>query len=257
MSAQHNPLVRCSGALQLASLALGLVLTIGVGTGCQSSNQDRSNELTNGGNGRTNAADTGSRNGTDGNMSRSDHTGHSTTITPPGTRTGTGDVGPADGSLNSHLVRTAKPVDLLPDTEHQYRDGPFLFVSQPSGADWGVAAEQGYKTVIVLRPESELSQLGYDEIAAIEAAGLAYIHIPITKDSFSRADVTAFAQALASLTEPVVIHCSSSNRVGAMWAAYLALERHFDVETAIERGRAAGMTKAELELRTREVIAQQ
>ena len=74
----------------------------------------------------------------------------------------------------------------------------------------------GFRTVVNLRPETEGPA---DERAVVEAQGLRYVSIPVTADTFSLADVEALEKVLADpAAAPVLLHCGSSNRVGAAWA---------------------------------------
>ena len=81
-------------------------------------------------------------------------------------------------------------------------------------------AEQGVRTIINNRPDGEdPGQLPAADAAHIAAAhGITYHHIPITAASLSRADVDAFAAALASAPAPVVAHCRSGTRSALLWA---------------------------------------
>ena len=78
----------------------------------------------------------------------------------------------------------------------------------------------GVRTIINNRPDGEdPGQLPAAEAARIAAAhGIAYHHIPVTMPSLSRADVDAFAAALAQAPQPVVAHCRSGTRSALLWA---------------------------------------
>lgn len=60
-----------------------------------------------------------------------------------------------------------------------------MHCEQPGLGAWGSLARAGVRTVVNLRPESELP--GRDEAAEVVAAELAYLHIPIRDaDDFKR-----------------------------------------------------------------------
>jgi uncharacterized protein (TIGR01244 family) len=96
----------------------------------------------------------------------------------------------------------------------------------------------GFKTVIDLRgPEEGIAE----ERAAVGAAGLTYINIPVTAKAPAPDQIAPFAAAIENPANwPVLVHCVSANRVGAMWALYRAA-RGVPPEVAIEEGRAQGL----------------
>lgn len=121
---------------------------------------------------------------------------------------------------------------------------------QPSAADLQRLAASGVRHVINLRPAAE--QAGYDESAAVTAEGMQYHNLPVA----GAADISfANAQALDALLadigdEPVLLHCASGNRVGALMALRAAMQGQ-DEESAIAEGRRWGMTRLEPVVRQR------
>lgn len=80
----------------------------------------------------------------------------------------------------------------------------------------------GFKTVIDLRTEAEGTA---EEKAAVEKQGLRYVSVPMTAASFSLADARAVAAVLDDPDAgPVLLHCASSNRVGAVYGVVQALK---------------------------------
>ena len=122
---------------------------------------------------------------------------------------------------------------------------------QPEAGAWAGLAAHGVTTVINLRPKAEMA--GRDEAAEVAAAGMRYAEIPVA----GAAGITLEnARALRALLEgangPVLVHCASGNRVGAL-IALGAADAGVDTEQAIAQGRAAGLTGAEA--RVRELLA--
>ncbi len=114
---------------------------------------------------------------------------------------------------------------------------------QPSEADLKVLAEQGYVAVIDLRGEGE--NRGYDEAAAAAAAGLEYTPLPIPNAAAVDFDnARKLGELLDQYDGPVVVHCGSGNRVGAL-VALLEADQGASEEEALEAGRAAGLTRLE------------
>jgi uncharacterized protein (TIGR01244 family) len=86
--------------------------------------------------------------------------------------------------------------------------------------DIDALAAAGVRTIINNRPDDEdPGQLPAVEARRRAAAhGMTYHHIPVTAASLSRADVDAFAAALASAPQPIVAHCRSGTRSTLLWA---------------------------------------
>lgn len=113
---------------------------------------------------------------------------------------------------------------------------------QPSAPDIARLRSSGISTVIDLRPDGETPDL--DERAAVEAAGLKYLSLPIangadlTPENVRRLDLLLRQNADGN----VLLHCASGNRVGAL----LALRsRWLDGKTSDESlalGKKAGLT---------------
>jgi uncharacterized protein (TIGR01244 family) len=98
--------------------------------------------------------------------------------------------------------------------------------------------EMGFRTVVNLRTEREGAA---DERPALEAQGLRYVSVPITPETFSLADVEVVEKVLADAgARPVLLHCASSNRVGAVWAVIQA-RKGKSLAEAEAAGTEAGM----------------
>jgi len=97
--------------------------------------------------------------------------------------------------------------------------------------------KHSFNTVIDLRTESEGTP---GEKKAVEAAGMTYINIPVTNDGVNEMQLATFKRALEQASPPILIHCATGNRAGAMWTAY-RLKEGIPPETAFKEGRAAGM----------------
>jgi len=114
---------------------------------------------------------------------------------------------------------------------------------QPDEAGFKVFAESGYIAVIDLRTAGEDRGLD-DEPALVEGLGMEYIHFPIGRGDITIDKANALNRLLDQYDEPVLVHCGSANRVGAL----LALQ-HFDengdLEKALKHGREGGMTRLE------------
>lgn len=117
---------------------------------------------------------------------------------------------------------------------------------QPDPEHLAELAREGVSTVINLRTSDEL--VDNDEAAQAGRLGLFYVCIPIAgADDLDPERVRRFGQALddARREGGVLIHCASSNRVGAMVALDELLNRGSSLDVALERGRNAGLKSLE------------
>jgi uncharacterized protein (TIGR01244 family) len=98
--------------------------------------------------------------------------------------------------------------------------------------------EMGFKTVVNLRAEAEGPP---EEAETVKLAGLSYVSIPVTAKSFSSAVVDSIEKVLKDPdTAPVLLHCASSNRVGAVVAAMEA-RKGVAIDKALAAGALAGL----------------
>jgi uncharacterized protein (TIGR01244 family) len=98
-------------------------------------------------------------------------------------------------------------------------------------------AEKGFATIIDLRTENEGTA---EEKKNVESAGMSYINIPVTGAGINHKQLAVFTRAIEKAQTPVLVHCASGNRVGALWTTY-RLSKGINSETAFEEGRTAGM----------------
>jgi uncharacterized protein (TIGR01244 family) len=75
----------------------------------------------------------------------------------------------------------------------------------------------------------------------VEAQGLRYVSVPVSSATFELQDALAVGRVLDDAdAAPVLLHCASSNRVGAVWAV-LQARAGKSLEAALEAGRQAGL----------------
>ncbi|MCP1127283.1 fused DSP-PTPase phosphatase/NAD kinase-like protein [Robbsia andropogonis] len=87
---------------------------------------------------------------------------------------------------------------------------------QPPIAFFGQARSKGFKAILNLRPATE--QVGFNESEEVASAGLRYFSIPIaTVQDLTRAAARALNEIVSdSENLPILVHCASGNRVGAL-----------------------------------------
>ena len=114
---------------------------------------------------------------------------------------------------------------------------------QPDEAALEVYAKSGYTAVIDIRTAKE--SRGMDEQAVVESLGMDYVLMPIRgSDGITFENAEALDKLIESYDGPVLVHCGSANRVGALLALSKSREG-LDDEQALEYGREAGMTRLE------------
>lgn len=125
------------------------------------------------------------------------------------------------------------------------------FVSgQPWPESFLAIKSAGILHVINLRPDEEMD--GFDEAAAVESLGMQYHHLPVSgADDISFGNAEKLDAMLSEVGEqPVLLHCASGNRVGALMALRAAAAGA-DLGSALSEGRRWGLTRLEPVVRQR------
>jgi protein tyrosine phosphatase (PTP) superfamily phosphohydrolase (DUF442 family) len=136
----------------------------------------------------------------------------------------------------------------LGSLQRVHRAGDVWLASQPSAADFELLKGLGIKTVVDLRHPGELT--AFDERATVEGLGLAYLSLPFQGASEMSDPVLDRARELLRTAErPLLFHCASANRVGAVWLPYRVLDEHQGFEGARAEAREIGLRSPELEAR--------
>lgn len=116
---------------------------------------------------------------------------------------------------------------------------------RPAPEHFSRLRELGVKTVINLCPPAEAC--AYDEPALMRQLGLHYLNIPVAGPAdLTRETAQSFDEALAgSVDGDVLVHCASSNRVGALFALRARFVESKNVEESLAIGRSAGLKAME------------
>jgi uncharacterized protein (TIGR01244 family) len=123
---------------------------------------------------------------------------------------------------------------------------------QPTPAALAELKAMGFGAVVNLRTAKEVDLAA--ERGVVEGQGLQYVSVPISPDSFRVEDALAVQAVLDDpWTGPVLLHCASANRVGAV-IAVLQARKGKPLEEALAEGRAAGLSSATLENAVRRVL---
>jgi protein tyrosine phosphatase (PTP) superfamily phosphohydrolase (DUF442 family) len=129
------------------------------------------------------------------------------------------------------------------------------FAGQPDAEALREAKANGVRVVLNLREPSELD---WDEESAVKALGMSYFAVPVQRQGpFARESFSRIAALLEEHEgEEILIHCSSSNRVGGWFAVHL-VERHgLEVDEALSVGRRAGITQEAIVARVRAYLGE-
>ena len=117
---------------------------------------------------------------------------------------------------------------------------------QPDGEVLATFAAAGYVAVVDLRTDKE--DRGFDEPATVMGLGMSYVSMPIDSEADINFDKAAeLDKILSGFNGPVLVHCGSGNRVGALFALREKASGATD-EAAIAAGKVAGMTRLEPEV---------
>ena len=110
--------------------------------------------------------------------------------------------------------------------------------------------EAGILHVIDLMPDDETPD--FDEANAVRSAGIHYSNLAVRGAAdLTRENVIAFDRMMSDAKRPVLVHCASGNRVGAMAALRAAWLEGRSEEDAIVIGKAWGLKALEPQVRER------
>lgn len=124
--------------------------------------------------------------------------------------------------------------------------------AQPSESEIGSLADQGYKSVINFRTEDEDQQpLSPDqEGRVVEAAGMQYLHFPVSMKEMDGELVDEFRKQFPEMPKPVFAHCKSGKRAGAMVMMHMAVEQGMTGQQTLDKAEEMGFECDKEELRT-------
>ena len=131
-----------------------------------------------------------------------------------------------------------------------HRVGHVLLGAQPDEVAFEALASEGTTRVIDLRGAAE--DRGLDEAEVMDVLQLEYVSLPVSGPD----DLTdeLFDEARRLLREhdgggqgDVLLHCASSNRVGAVWLTRRVLDEGVPLEQAVEEAHQVGLRSQALE----------
>lgn len=117
---------------------------------------------------------------------------------------------------------------------------------QPEREDFEHLAGAGYKTIIDLRTPEEPRGLDEPEVVR-RAGGMEYVNIPVGHEDVDDATFERFREIMTDPERrPVLVHCTSANRVGALLIPYLILDEGKVPDEAVRMASEVGLRSAEL-----------
>jgi protein tyrosine phosphatase (PTP) superfamily phosphohydrolase (DUF442 family) len=123
-----------------------------------------------------------------------------------------------------------------------------ITAGQPSREEFEVLRDAGVRTVVNLRVPSERGT--QDEPEWMEELGLEYISLPVKgAEGLNEEVARELDQVLETTGRPILVHCGSSNRVGAVFALRAFHVDGKSPEEALEIGLASGVTRLESTVR--------
>lgn len=149
-------------------------------------------------------------------------------------------------------TETLEPYECGTITRLHTLGGVFL-ASQPKPEDFVQAKKGGVKTVINLRHENENKE--FDEAQVVKAEGLEYINLPFNgADEMTDEVLDQARHLLNTAPRPILLHCSSANRVGAVWLPYRVLDGGLSWDEALAEAKIVGLKSPDYEQRARDYI---
>lgn len=140
------------------------------------------------------------------------------------------------------------------NTRNVHVFGDVYLAGQPTPEDFAIAEEAGIRTVINSRREVELD--GFDEEALVTELGMRYIALPwngpdeLTDDVFDRS-----RELLETAERPILFHCASANRIGAVWIPWRVLDGGVPYEEALVEAKLIGLRTDAYEAKAADYVA--
>lgn len=112
-------------------------------------------------------------------------------------------------------------------------DDTLATAGQPTEAQLGSAARDGFAVVINLALHDDPRYSLPDEAGTVRALGMEYVHIPVAFGSPTAADLSAFFDAMERHAgRKTLVHCAANMRVSAFVGLYRAIRKHEPIERA-------------------------
>ena len=154
------------------------------------------------------------------------------------------------GGATLHAQQTSTDADVskgpaladaeLGATRNVHAFGKSLLCGQPTAEEFGAARERGIQTVITLREPSEID---WDEPQVVKSLGMDFHAFGFRAPeslTFELLDRVLAVMADEG-SQPVMLHCASANRVGAVWMAHRVLHDKLEIAKAKDEAKQVGL----------------
>lgn len=151
---------------------------------------------------------------------------------------------PAPPQQTDEPVKTAHWSDAMGLAHAHPVDDRWVAGGQPTEEVLEKAKALGVRTIVSLRAEGE--KVPFDEEKVVKALGMTFVRLPIASEKdLTPENVAAWTELFPTTEGKMLVHCGTSNRVGALHALAVAKESGADLEAALAAGRSAGLKKLE------------
>ena len=135
-------------------------------------------------------------------------------------------------------------------------DSSFTTGGQPTEQAFAKIAASGFHSVLSLRPAGEGIDLARER-SLVENTGLRYFNIPVAPTAPRPEQADEFIRLLKDKSNhPMLINCSTANRVGAFMMIYRVLEQGWSEEKSLSEAVKIGLRGDELKKFAQSYIAQ-
>lgn len=116
----------------------------------------------------------------------------------------------------------------------------FFLGGQPESMDFEDLKREGARAVLDLRMPDEVRE--FDEASAVIDAELEYFPLGFTPRTLTD-DILDQAREIMrdENRQPMLVHCASANRVGAVWLAFRILDEGLSEEAALAEAETVGL----------------
>lgn len=130
-------------------------------------------------------------------------------------------------------------VDDLPNLTRPEKN--LMSCGQPSRDALEALGRSGCRVIVNLCPPAECSD--FDEAGCARELGMTYFNIPVAGPGDLNSTAVEALDCILKEADghPVLIHCASGNRVGALLALHAYRKRGMDPEQAIAYGEKSGL----------------
>lgn len=118
------------------------------------------------------------------------------------------------------------------------------FAGQPTSAELKLWSETGIRSVVNMRPDSEVERglSPAEEEQACRELGMSYFHLPTGLDGLDQTFVSSARDTLEKAERPMVIHCAGGARAAILAATLHSMAEGVSPEEAIAMAEASGQS---------------